>query len=359
MNVRKTFPQEWRFKTVAEWKASNVDETGVVGDFVYIEELRQILLCSYRDGHFKSWIAISSYDTPFKFDLRRPLSVEPHTSTNRPHSFNGAYFLGLSRHWPKFTFEITVAAHDLGLVEYFERADFPWRQWDDFDFLFKDGVLLKAWVDFAPKAGRGGQWKRPEIKLHNRSCPPSIIIDRFKQQYEAWREYKRTRIVQWTDDGSPQSKLFAGSGVLITDSPGLGSIEETGYGCYRFLHLSSRTQSIHDLIKKRITALGLPIIINESLPFGIKASFDPNVVKGFVFKRDRQPYKERAWHEQILELTLALAPLALPAYVLLWLFEWAHEDTTALTELARIRLIQGVYNCRTRLFDERQRQEEK
>jgi hypothetical protein len=49
----------------------------------------------------------------------------------------------------------------------------------------------------------------------------------------------------------------------------------------------------------------------------------------------------------ILEITLAMVPLNLPAYVLMWIMEWSNPEFARLKEFQRITLIQNVINsCR-------------
>jgi hypothetical protein len=363
MKTRQTFPQEWRFETLAECKAAGFEETCVAGDFAYIAELYTILTCPKKDGGAAWYMGDCSVEDrkcrkELEFDLR-PDNL-PRTCLNRSHAFDGEYFMRLSSRWPNITFVVVVAAHDLGLPPFFGRGGFPWRQWASFTFWFKGDRLTKTCVNFefpllassVPSGGGGGgggggsgMQRIHGLPKDYTSANPWIALTKTKQFYETWRQYRRVRVVQWARDGGIMADYWVNNALLNRHIEST-LVDEQGHGHYRFFHLDRRTQELHDFVKSMIASYSLNILVNESLPLGMQGTF----VDGFTFTRCRDPSKERAWSEEILELTLALAPLALPAYVLLWIYEWLHEDTTALPELARIRLIQGVIESRQRVL---------
>ena len=52
----------------------------------------------------------------------------------------------------------------------------------------------------------------------------------------------------------------------------------------------------------------------------------------------------------LVDVSLALSPLEIPGYVLLWILQFAYPDEMrCLKEYIAINLIQGVYNTRRRL----------
>lgn len=263
MNVRTTFPQEWRFETNAEYYASEFRRVCVVGDFAYVEKERQFYPCTLRD---KCVTPSFSDNTPtfFYFDMRGPMNSR-RTCLTRPGKFNGHYYQTLSKHWPGHSFGVFVDAHDVGLTEFLGHGEFPWRQWHFFRFKFKNGALIQAVVEFT---GFSVACSSPANSFACVDMNPASILEQCLTNYNIWRSFKHI------------------SQVRVAD-------------------------------------------------------------------------KCLAWYAQILELTLTLAPLNLPAYPLLWLFEWLHEDTLVLSEKVRIDLIQGVYNSRRRVGTEREKHTKK
>jgi hypothetical protein len=368
MNTRQTFPQEWRFETYDECKASGWLETCVVGDIGYIANVKILVTCPRKDGAAESVMTLSgtsdmqSWKLNLEFDLRPAddAAAPPRTCLTRSHAFDADYFKRVSSRWTNSTFIVVVAAHDLGLPAFFGTGDFPWRQWASFTFWFKAGALAMSRANFhvplppnSAQLAKESRWfSALESVLNQESLKdanPVTILVKLKDFYEKWRQYRRMRVVQWEAHAGDSSHYCEKNALLDASDIQSTLVDERGFGHYRFFHLDQRSQALHDFVKHSISCYSLKVLVNESVPLGMEGTFDPNVVNGFIFSRARNPRLERAWHAEMLELTLALAPLQLSAYVLLWIYEWLHEDTTALREIDRVRLIQGVIESRQRV----------
>jgi hypothetical protein len=53
-------------------------------------------------------------------------------------------------------------------------------------------------------------------------------------------------------------------------------------------------------------------------------------------------YYRQTMHAQILDIVIAMAPLDLPTYILLWIIEWLPRGTERSSELQRISLITNI-----------------
>ncbi len=75
----------------------------------------------------------------------------------------------------------------------------------------------------------------------------------------------------------------------------------------------------------------------------------------------KMPYcKKRKWYlfgeiyeKGLLSIAIAMSPLDLPPYVLLWILEWSHPRIQSLNQPKIMALLEGIRNSRQRLKDDK------
>ncbi len=54
---------------------------------------------------------------------------------------------------------------------------------------------------------------------------------------------------------------------------------------------------------------------------------------------------------KIKSMAIAMSPLELPPYVLLWIFEWSHPDIMKLPQAQLVGMLEGLRNSRLKIKD--------
>ena len=79
------------------------------------------------------------------------------------------------------------------------------------------------------------------------------------------------------------------------------------------------------------------------------------VLRGKACRRLMQHWQAQAWqkeqHKRLLDAALALEPLKLPVYILLWMLEWVENEMPA--EYKRVRLLEGVRQSSQKILSSR------
>jgi hypothetical protein len=73
---------------------------------------------------------------------------------------------------------------------------------------------------------------------------------------------------------------------------------------------------------------------------------------GYATKYGRNNIVRYLTHVGMVDTTLALAPLELSPYVLLWILQWAYQIKDG-EQLRVLRLVEGIQRSRTRIMDAR------
>jgi hypothetical protein len=385
MNVRRTFPQEFRI-TMADW-ADLVNAPRVPGDLFYFTDTRDLVICESEHFPLRTY---KSGDMNRRFNVN--LNGDDMEGLDRiyfapPPRFDCDYYLRLVMRWPDIEFNISVRGTDPGLETFFNHRYFPKHTWTKVDLLFKGGRLVHvtAWVGkfkgdrFVSRDVHPLEWSndlnfadRLESIITNAS-PVDDALSNLLQKFEKWRLFTSHRMIvyrrpvnQHVPILDTQWRRFRGSGDFFMEID--GKVDHVHNLHWILFRAASREPSLDE--KRWFSKFLDSFRTNYTVFFLEDASFEPGLVPswishgenateeegpGHISLNTRERYARlKAWFEELTELTLVFLPLQLPAYVMLWLFEWVHYDFTFLDEKQRVEMIQGIIFSRRTIEEKRE-----
>ena len=124
-------------------------------------------------------------------------------------------------------------------------------------------------------------------------------------------------------------------------------------GCWPVLHAAASYGSLESV--QLLLQAGANI--NASDGCGNTTALDVAYLRCYEIRACLEEALANSWsrkaQREYLDIVIALAPLNLPAYILLWSLDWLPQFTSK-PELAKIRLLECVYESRRRIVAQRQ-----
>jgi len=346
MDRRVTYPQEFRFLTFPP----PAGFVFVRGDFISIERSNQaFFVCDTSPRRLREYNRQTGHN--FYFDLTNKLSNnnagdddDDDAPRTRPHLFNYAYFSCLMVRWSRYNFTFDVDALDLGLEELFAHRYYPERTWAKVHLKFQHAVLVNITVTLKDLDAH----EEPLVLTHPQ--PLDLVegglptaeqaLARFMPQFNRWRAYGTYMIFKYP---------FA-EGALPRFHASVVASKQVHRDETASVTLKCVTDDDAEMIESErrryadeMTTLGLRWTM-RTVPRGFYPT-PQSVSDGTFFDaRDTNENRAHAWLDKISDLVVALLPVRLPIYVMLWLFEFAYPDTCCLPEVRRLRHIQTMWN---------------
>jgi len=360
-NSRRLNPIELHWED-GNFDLAKIDRTqlqSVRGDFIHSVADQMVYICD-RPMHFASYRLNDKDCNYFKVDLFTDARSDPRTVNGRPNLFDyRCHFAPLMMmRWWSYKFEFTIDAADLGLEYFFGTREIPWHVWSKITLVFCRGVLRLMAVDGKSSAKFNNfKWtseqRSAKLNLKDYQQQP-FFLELAKKASIDWLPFRYSRIIvlKPTSMADRTDKLTSMADRTDKDLKNLKFHKCVSDGCVFYwtwyMQPPTHHSSSYDDFKQPYPNFGMELVIDQTFPRGVV----PEWKNGIVVKHIDAP-RYFAWYQKITDIMLALLPLNLPAYILLWLIEWVHVDTIWMKEIMRIKLIQGLIESRCKIVARR------